>query len=61
METILYINMQYDRLQDLAKMKDEKSVFEYLKTVYQIDESDTITSMKIENSTQLILTLTHKT
>jgi hypothetical protein len=53
--------MQYDRLQDLAKMKDEKSVFEYLKTVYQIDESDTITSMKIENSTQLILTLTHKT
>lgn len=51
--------MSYDELQDLAKMEDEKAVFEHLKSKYQIAESDTIASMKIENSTQLILTLKH--
>jgi hypothetical protein len=59
MESIMYINMSYDEIQDLAKMEDEKVVFEHLKSKYQIAESDTIASMKIENSTQLILTLKH--
>lgn len=56
MESLLYINMEYDELQNLAKMEDEKSIFEHLKTAYQIEE--TIVSMKITN-TKLILTLKH--
>ena len=55
----MYINMSYDEIQDLAKMEDEKAVFDHLKSKYQIAESDAISSMKIENSTQLILTLKH--
>lgn len=57
METILYINMTYDELQDLAKMEDENTVFEYLKKTYSIPEPMTIISTRIANSTILILTL----
>jgi hypothetical protein len=57
MESILYINMTYDELQDLAKMENENAAVDHLKTVYQI--SETISSIKIANSTQLILTLKH--
>jgi len=58
MESFLYINMTYDELQSLAKMKTENSVFEFLKTRYEIEESVNIVSIKIDN-TKLTLTLTH--
>jgi|LakMenEpi03Aug12_release.lakeMendotaPanAssembly.Ray.scaffolds.fasta_scaffold1571652_2 hypothetical protein len=56
MESFLYINMTYDELQNLAKMENENSIFEFLKTAYQIEETLNIVSMKITN-TQLTLTL----
>lgn len=49
--------MTYDELQDLAKMEDENTVFEYLKKTYSIPEHMTIISTRIANSTILILTL----
>ncbi len=49
METILYVNMSYDQLQELTKMEDENAAFEYLKIEYQdfLIESDDIISVKI--------------
>lgn len=56
MESILYVNMTYDQVQELARMEDENSVFKFLKARYEITE--TIASLKIDN-TKLILKLKH--